>query len=251
VDTKLFLDQLSAVDQAKYKSKILRLDCTQPMFYWIFRNCDFTEWNSGKLPVLWLSGPTECSIDQVSSDIVRLEMDTTSGSQHIVLYFFCSSVVRMTSSVTILIHTFLHQFIRFLSPSKRRAAITAFLRSLVDWEDQLRIEWEPSIKPVTLIKKILNNSNSGLWNALQAALDTAWEQKLSIIIDGLDRVEELRFEFIRGLRAFIKHLLERPSKPKVLLTSGPQADIKEMLDGLLCITYDRERKGLSTLNFLL
>ncbi|KAF8538648.1 hypothetical protein BDD12DRAFT_740491, partial [Trichophaea hybrida] len=73
---------------------------------------------------------------------------------------------------------------------------------------------------------------------------------LSIIIDGLDKFEKQKLEFIRELHAFVIYLLERSLKPKVLLTSQPHADVKEILDGLPCIEYDKERKEcLNTLRF--
>ena len=69
---------------------------------------------------------------------------------------------------------------------------------------------------------------------------------LSIVIDGLDRVKRQKVEFIREVRELVEHLQGRISKVKALLTSQPEAEIKEVLDGLPCIEYDKERKGSAT-----
>jgi hypothetical protein len=100
------------------------------------------------------------------------------------------------------------------------------------------------------VKKILDASNNELWDALKAALDEVPERKLTIIIDGLDRVQDQKPEFIRGLRAFVEYLLQRSLKPKVLLTSRPQNDVRDIFDKLLCIEHDKERKGTATFHFL-
>jgi len=102
-----------------------------------------------------------------------------------------------------------------------------------------------------VLKMIFNESNSELWDALKAALNSEQERKLTIIIDGLYRVENENSEFIRGLRALIEYLImERPLKSKVLLSSRPQADTKKIHDQLLVIEYDKERKCLATLGGL-
>jgi hypothetical protein len=71
------------------------------------------------------------------------------------------------------------------------------------------------------------------------------KQGLSLIIDGLHKIEHWENEFIQEVCVFVKHLRVPvgPSTTKVLLTSGPRDDIKEILSGLPCIEYDSERKG--------
>jgi hypothetical protein len=177
-------------------------------------------------------------------------MDAPSETQHFVLYFFCSTV-REKSSAIAFIHTFLHQFVCCLPQNKQRAVITAFLLSLHNsiLFRKKQFNEEVSFSNAAL-REILDASNdSDLWGALKKALDTEFEIRLSIIVDGLDRVKEHKAEFIRELDAFITHLLQRPWKPKAFLTSRPQDEIKEILDGLLCIEYDKERKGLTTFGF--
>ena len=51
-------------------------------------------------------------------------------------------------------------------------------------------------------------------------------------------------EFIRELCVFIDFLRKRRSTTRVLLTSRPQAEIREILGRLPSIEYDMERKGL-------
>ncbi|KAF8539938.1 hypothetical protein BDD12DRAFT_980660 [Trichophaea hybrida] len=242
VDADMFLEMLSAVDQKKYESTIQPLDRDLPEFYWIFKNCDFIQWESGAAPVLWLSGSTDRNIKQVSSHIVRLAQDAILESPHFVLYFFCSTIVRKRSSVIILIHTLLYQVICYLPRDRRRAIITAFLQTLLDRKSNLELSRIKDGDSLDTVKKILDASNSELWDALKAALDAESERKLTIVIDGLDRVEDQKLEFIRGLRTFVEYLLDRPLKPKALLTSRPQDDVRDILDKLLCIEHDKERK---------
>src|SRR5271154_4113637 len=50
------------------------------------------------------------------------------------------------------------------------------------------------------------------------------ERELLIIIDGLDKAEHQKGEFLRGVHALIMYLQERTSKFKALLTSRPQVE---------------------------
>jgi hypothetical protein len=79
------------------------------------------------------------------------------------------------------------------------------------------------------VKKILQALSDRYWGALRAVMDIEREQGLSLIIDGLDKTEHQRYEFVRELCVFIEELRERPSTTKVLLMSRPQAAMKEIL----------------------
>ena len=72
-----------------------------------------------------------------------------------------------------------------------------------------------------------------------------------IVIDGLDKVQDKKDEFIKGVHAFAEHLQEPTSKVKILLTSRPQDEIKEVLDRLPYIEYNKERKGWTSSLILL
>ncbi|KAI9869033.1 MAG: hypothetical protein M1813_002856 [Trichoglossum hirsutum] len=88
------------------------------------------------------------------------------------------------------------------------------------------------------------------WAALKEVLDYQKGQELSIIIDGLEHIQLKRDEFIRGIHSFVEFLRLRVSKVKVLLTSRPDDDIREIFNGFPCIEYDKERKEcLSSLSF--
>lgn len=253
-----FLGMLSAVDQEKHKSTILSLDCEQPNFYWIFRNMDFKQWHSASCSqVLWLSGPRQCSIHQVSSYIVDLMKNEASETQHSVLYFFCSTASRENSITTAFVHTLLYQVVCCSSLDKSISVVRNFLHTLVE----AILRREPTSKPEpshfkeedspdTTIKKILDAPIDELWHALKTILADEQKRELSIVIDGLDKVEYQKVEFIKGVRELITHLLKRTLKVKALLTSRPQAEIKEVFDGLPYIEYDKERKEcLASLRF--
>jgi len=251
-----FLPMLSVLDQDEHISAMPHPDRDHPMFYWIFRNKDFSQWSSAECSrVLWLSGPPERNIDQVSSYVVHQEKETALKTGHFVLYFFCSSAIGGRSSAADFIHTLLKQIVYCSPMGKRISIIRNFLHSLlgsllgqaVKREAGFNLErWslDKECSPDENIKKILNAPVNELFTALHAVLGDQEQRGLSLIVDGLDKVEHRRDECIREVRAFIKHLQQRASKVKILLTSQPLAEIRELFNGLPCIEYDRERKGL-------
>jgi hypothetical protein len=252
VDLDRFLPMLSMVDQEKHRSTIPSLNYDQPKLFWIFRNMDFRKWSTAGCPqVLWLSGPPECDIHQVSSYIVDQEKNRTSKTQYFVLYFFCSTAAWEEPIIVIFIHTLLDQIVRCSPENKRVLIVRRFLHSLLEgtfkrgrtpnWE---RGDFNEKDSPDTNIKTILNAPANELWAALEAVLGDEEQRGLSIVVDGLDKVQHQRGELIRGVRAFVKHLQQRTSNVRILLTSRPLAEIKDLFDGLPCIEHDRERKGL-------
>jgi ankyrin repeat domain-containing protein 50 len=244
---------LSAVDQEQHKSRIPSLSYNQPNFYWILRNADLEDWSSDTCSqVLWLSGPPKCNIDQVSSYVVDVEKKKASETQHSVLYFFCLTADTENPIVSFT-HSLLYQIVR-CSPSNERAQIVkTFLHSLRDailgkkqTSNTKLPQFQEGDSPRAIIKKVLDAETNGLWGALKAVLDSAHSHDLSIVIDGLDRVKRRKVEFVREVRELVEHLQGRISKVKALFTSRPEAEIKEVLDGLPCIEYDKERKGSAT-----
>ena len=212
---------------------------------------DFKQWSTASCPqVLWLSGPPECDIHQVSSYIVDQEKNRASKTQYFVLYFFCSTAARKKLVIVIFIHTLLDQIVRCSPANKRILIVRRFLHSLLEGAFKKgRTNWErrgfdEKDSPDTNIKKILNAPADELWTALEAVLGNEEQRDLSVVVDGLDKVvEHQRGELIKGVCAFVKHLQQRTSRVKILLTSRPLAEIKDLFDGLPCIEHDRERKG--------
>lgn len=204
-------------------------------------------WNTdNSSQVLWLSGPPECNIHQVSPYIVGLEKE----KKHSVLYFFCSSPARGESVTTAFVHTLLCQLLCCSPVDKKTSIVRDFLRALLEGIikkgafNQRLLQSKEESPPDMKIKEILNGSSRNeLWAALQATLDHKQSWGLLIVIDGLDKVRQEKYQFIDSVRVFIDHLQQRTSKVKILLTSRPQDDIKEVLNRLPCIEYDKERKG--------
>ena len=249
-DPDQLLRDLRAVDQENYKPHTEPSSWDQPKFYWIFKNMDFEKWHyTRSSEVLWLSGPAECRISGVSSCIVDLFKGKPSQTQHLVLYFFCSTASAQNRIANTFVNTILHQLAHRL-PQLKRKVITVFLRALLDrilrdepLSDPGRSRFKINDSAKETVEKILNSSSSGYWGALLAVIGIEREKELSLIIDGLDKIEHQKGEFIQQLCVFIKNLSERPSSTRVLLTSQPQAEIKEVLGQLPSIEYDRERKG--------
>ena len=213
---------------------------------------DFERWQStNRSEVLWLSGPAECRISDASSHIVGLVKENASQEQRLVLYFFCATAPPEDSIANTFVSTILHQLIRSLPLGDlKKAATNAFLRTLLEVipggeprsnRDLSRFKLDDSLAET--IEKILQTSSNGYWRALRAVTDLVHEHGLYLMIDGLDKIEHQKSEFVVEIHTFIEHLRERPSTTRVLLTSRPQAEIKEILSGVRCIEYDKERKG--------
>ena len=212
---------------------------------------DFDRWQSTRgSEVLWLSGPAECRISDASSHIVDLVKETHSDVQHSVLYFFCSTAPTETPTAISFASTIVCQLIH-CSPKLTQDITTIFLRTLLDTILREELLSKPEVSRFNtddsadeILQKTLKASSDAYWRALRAVIDIEWEKGLSLIIDGLDGSEYQQHKFIQELYVFIEHLRGRPRTTRVLLTSRPQAEIKEILGQLPSIEYDRERKGL-------
>ena len=242
------LHYLPAVDQEDYESRTHPSIRDQSKFYWIFKNMDFEKWYyTDDSQVLWLSGPTGCRLSDASSCIVDLVKEERSRKQDLVLSFFCSTA--QTPIAITFVSTIIHQLACRLPRLKGKVTVVflrALLRTILREEPlsgPVRSRFKTNDSAEETIGKILNASSTGYWGALRAVMDLEREKGLSLIIDGLDKIEHQKSEFIRELCVFIEYLRERPSATKVLLTSQPQAEIKGILGQLPSIEYDRERKG--------
>ena len=256
-DSDQLLRQLPAVDQEDYKSRTRPSSCDQPMFYWIFRNQDFDRWqHASGVEVLWLSGPTECRISDASSHIVNLAKESYPEVQRSVLYFFCSTAPKEIPVSITFVSTTVRQLV-CCSPKLKQEIITVFLSTLLSTllkGNELLPKPKVSLfnaddSAEVIVKKILKAPSDAYWGALRAVLDIEQGMELSLIIDGLDKTENQGYEFIRELCVFIEHLREGPFTARVLLTSRPQAAIKDILGRLSSIEYDKERRGLAYLTF--
>ena len=206
------------------------------------------------MEVLWLSGPGERRISDASSHIVDLAKENYPEGQHSVLYFFCSTAHKKISIAVTFVSTIVYQLARCLPKLKWEIA-NVFLRTLLDTVPGEETHLNPKVPPFSaddsaeaMVKKILGASSEAYWSALRAVMDIEQDKGLFFIIDGLDKIEDQKCEFVRNLLMFIEHLEERPSPTRVLLTSRPQAEIRGILGQLPSIEYDRERRGLICLH---
>ena len=257
MDLDQFLPMLSAVDQEKHISTIPLLDRNHPGFYWIFRNVDYAQWNDSCFQVLWLSGPPECNIHQVSSYVVGQEKDTALKTGCLVLYFFCSATTRRRSIAKDFVHTLLGQILYCSQVDERTSIIRGFLRSLLDEFSKMGAvrNWiERGFKEENSsqenIQKLLNGPVNELLTALGTVLSDE-ERRSLVVVDELDKIEHDRGEFVKEVHAFVKHIRGKNRKAKILLTSRPLDEIRDTFDGLPRIEHDRERKGSLTSHFLI
>ena len=215
---------------------------------------DFERWKcTTGSEALWLSGPAGCHISDASSYIVDLVKEKPSRTEHLVLYFFCSTASARAPIAASFVSTIIQQLASRM-PQLAEKVITVFLRTLLDTplgdeprSDTERPRFKTNGSAEAVVKEILKETSSGYWGALREVLDIEREADISLIIDGLDRIEHRKDEFIQELFVFIEQLRGRPSTTRVLLTSQPQPGIKEILGPLPSIEHDRERKGVISL----
>jgi len=246
---------LCVLDQDEHISTIRSLNYDDPSFCWIFSNLDFQQWSSAKFPVLWLSGLPKCDLDQVSSYIVKQERAASSTTGNFVLYFFCSSATGRASVISDFVYTLLKQMVDYSKMDRRILILRNFLHGLL--EEAFKKEADPSWdqrgfhqqdSSETTLLKILEAPANELLTALGTVLGVE-QRSISLIVDGLDKVELQRDDFIKGLHELVVHLQRRLSKARILLTNRPEDDIKEIFDGFPCIEHDRERRGLPISHF--
>jgi len=242
-----FLETLSAIDQEKPKSDITPADYGQPRFYWVFKNVDFQQWMSASSAMLWLSGPPLCGIQQAAVHIINLAKKEATGRHRSVHYFFCSTVARAKSAVTIFVRALLHQIVSHLPVPNKKTVITVFLFFLLEAVVSRDPAFHSNLWQHTkndLIKMLLDvSSDSEHMDALKAAIETEKEQELSFIICGLDKVQNHKKEFSQKVYALVEYLRERTSNVKVLITSNLEDEIKVLFKEIPSIEYDKERQG--------
>lgn len=235
---------LKSVTQEQHKSTIPLLNCDQPEFCWIFKNVDFQLWEetTNRPQTIWLYGPSECNIHQVSSHIVDQNL---LKAQRTVLYYFCSSVASEQPLISHFVRGLLYQYICYLPTDKQKLIIGNFLRNLIKCICKEESAYYPEIERFEKhSEKWLEEApTDALWASLMSILAKEPEGELLIVIDGLGKVQDEKGEFIKGIREFIDNLQQRVSNTKAFLTSRRQTDVIKALDGLPYIEYDKERRG--------
>ncbi|KAF8538316.1 hypothetical protein BDD12DRAFT_794098, partial [Trichophaea hybrida] len=222
--------------QDKYISPVNPDD---PKLCWIFQDINFKDWESTVgSQVLWIFGPPDRGITEVASHFVGLTKRNASGA---VFYFFCSMLERETSVVTTFAHSVLHHILNSSSDNQARSIVTTFLSTLLHKileRNQWHFREEDS--SVITVKKILDTSSGG--ELLRALTETVVKIETildtTLIIDGIDKLGKEGAQF---LEKFCSQAIVSP-KFKALLTCRPDPHIKEIVNGVLCIEYDKERQ---------
>jgi hypothetical protein len=157
------------------------------------------------------------------------------------------------ATVTIFVHTLLHQLISTtISGKPRISASSDFLCHLLDSID------DPSSllarfgnlnlgDPSAVLRGFLDVPDGTLWGALGESLEG--KKDLRIVVNVLDNMRGRESDFIAAVSAFIGNLSKRTSGLKALLTIGLVDDSRVTFGELPCIKirYDKERKGLIAL----
>ncbi|KAF8531950.1 hypothetical protein BDD12DRAFT_902622 [Trichophaea hybrida] len=235
-DWTMLRGHLSIIDQDQHRSEILRHDWNEPKFYWITKNIDFTQWESANdSRALFLSAPPGHGTTEVCAHVIDLAKENSSQTNNSVLHFFCSTATEYTLS-TVLTHTLLNQIVCCSSAGKADSIATAFLNTLLGGHFRQRKQDFKEDDPLNeTMKKILNAPENVLMEALAEAIKKARIQNLSIIVDGL--WGDIAYWLVK----LIMSVMQATPKLKALLTSAQNPDGK-ILDGMLCIEYDKERQ---------
>jgi hypothetical protein len=259
IDPNQFLKTLSVADQTMHRPKVEPSGLGHPRFYWILKNVDYVQWlaeDSEK--VLLLSGPTKCALGDISSHILGLMEEGRFGKNRIILNFFSSDgatrggnpLGRQDSekTVTIFVHTLLHQLISSEAVSGNTQISTAsnFFCHLLDTIDtpELFDRFQNIITddPLAIVKEVLETTDMELCNALVKILER--KGCLGIIVNMLGNMVGQE-DFLTAVATFVECLSKRSPAIKVLLTCGLVDGTRKTLGGLQCINiqYDKERKG--------
>jgi hypothetical protein len=244
------LPHLSVADQDKHRSMIPPLDRNEPKFFWITRNIDFTQWESEEnSQVLWLSGPHNRGMKEVSSHIIEAAKEKAIQPNSSVLYFFCSTATMTRGSIaTVFAHTLLRQIVCSSSADKAKSIAVTFLRSLLG--EHIRrwrlSRFKENDTLSTSVKTILGVPDNELHFAIVESIRIAEIQELSIIIDGVDITSPDGEVFVQNVYFLVKDMMVTHPKFNVVLTSIQSTDFQNTLGRLPCtsIEYDKERKGL-------
>lgn len=142
---------------------------------------------------------------------------------------------------------FLYQFILHSSKNKQESIVRYLLRFLVKAvrpEESSYTEPKPfNASAEVFLENIFDAPEYILRAALMAFLIEGLEKELLVVFDGLENAKDETGRFIKDIRAFCDELQRRVPKMKVLFTSQPQDDIKEIFNGLPYIEHDMERRG--------
>jgi hypothetical protein len=91
---------------------------------------------------------------------------------------------------------------------------------------------------------LLQASFTHQWTALQTSLSKTIQRELVVVIDGFDKVEVHRSDFLREVCTLIEKLRSATPRVKALITSGTLTEIKEYFGGKVpAIVFDEERTG--------
>lgn len=244
-----FLSFLSPANQDDYISRVTSIYPSDPKLYWIFKNIDYTYWDEADdAQVLWLLGPSDRGMTEVLSYKINLEKKGGSQPRSSMFYFLFSALGKGASATKTFIHSFLCYILSNSEDDQAKDIVATFLRSLLLQKlckNSSSFGELDSLDATVTLKSILDTSSSGLLEALVTIVNNIKVMReTSIIIDGIDKIGPEGAFF---LTKFCSQMIKASPKFKALLTSLPNSDVKEKIDGLPCIEYDKERKGIGTL----
>jgi hypothetical protein len=179
-----------------------------------------------------LSAPPGHRTTEVCSHLIELAKEKASQTNSSVLYFFCSTVTE-ARRLPVFTHTILHQIVCSSKIEKADSIATAFLLTLLG--GGLQQDYKQDDHLDTTIQKILRAPGNLLIEALVEAVKTAGIQELSIFVDGM--TEDI-------VRLIVKHSMRATRKLKALFTIDESPKYGNILHRMMCIEYDKERKGL-------
>ncbi|KAF8536342.1 hypothetical protein BDD12DRAFT_890425 [Trichophaea hybrida] len=227
---------LGLLSQSNHTSKIPPICPTDPKFNWILKNIDFKQWElPDGPPVLWLLGPPDHGMTEVSSHIVGEEKKKARN----VFYLFCSTIEK-DSLVTIFAHSILHHILNNSGDDQAKTIVNIFVRTLLYAILRRDSHFQEEDSPRRTMDKIIDAAQGHEpLEALRQAISGIEEiSEMSIIIDGIDKLEH---EGVRFLEILCQHMKIINPKFKALLAYQLDRN-EEIVVTPPCIEYDKERQ---------
>ncbi|KAF5672509.1 ankyrin repeat-containing protein [Fusarium heterosporum] len=226
-------------------------------FHWVFRNIDFKTWVSSKVSqTLWISGPAEFNLKGIVPHIAKMQTHQASGDHKYGIHISCTE----STDFRQLVHSLLHRVITN-STSGVLAALQIFLKSLLSYyyEDTAArymestnniVYFSPLDHLEDMLSKMLRLQDNYLRSALSRLIGHEGETINFIIIDGLEYIQETGHGFFQSLRTLIGQIPIEMPKIKILVVGQLRPRNDPALEGLVRISYDRERQAcLNSLRF--
>lgn len=202
-------------------------------FNWFTKMPEYITWYSAEYAeLLWYAGDPNSGKTMLLQSLVDKLLNSQRGRAMEVAYFFCveSAPAEQTASESQILPILRSVICQLLAKDHERIAVV-----------------QRNSKRENGLEELLNSHTSTpetLWGLLQHAIKAVQDQKVHIIIDGIDKMKaEDQTEFLKRLLKLLDTLPRSPACfAKFLFSSRPSSEIRDILKGVPLIDENIERK---------